>query len=162
MTTELEIRACGPADAPELATVQRRAILHIAPRFYSREERESWARGAVTKIGEWSSHGGEVIRAVCCGKGQILGFAGWKPEGVTGVITRVFVKPDFQGCGIGRALVEQAETDFRGRELRRFSVTASLSGVAFFERLGYQTVARLLHETQGGVKIGMWDMEKLP
>ena len=57
---------------------------------------------------------------------------------------------------------ELAETDFRGRELRRFSVTASLSGVAFFERLGYQTVARLLHETQGGVKIGMWDMEKLP
>jgi GNAT superfamily N-acetyltransferase len=51
-----------------------------------------------------------------------------------------FVAPDRQGRGVGRTLLRFAEELARKRGIRELRVSASLTAVGFYERLGYRRV----------------------
>ena len=40
-----------------------------------------------------------------------------------GYVAELYIEPDMRGAGIGRALIERAEADFRARGLRRIAIT---------------------------------------
>ena len=60
----------------------------------------------------------------------------WGREDESGLFT-VFVRPAFQGRGLGRAIVETLEQDAFFLRARRVEVPASLTGLPFYLKLGY-------------------------
>ena len=68
----------------------------------------------------------------------------------------VFVRTDRQGSGIGRALLAALETDEYARRSRRILVPASITGVPFYLRLGYN----LQPGVAGPDEDGLLPMEK--
>ena len=49
----------------------------------------------------------------------------------------IFVHPDYQGKGIGRAIVETLEKDEFALRARRIEIPASITGLPFYQRMGY-------------------------
>ncbi len=77
---------------------------------------------------------------VACLDGEIVGTAGWCPSGNTGHAARIcsaYVRPLFAGLGIGRFLVEAAETRALNAGFQDVSVRATTYALGFFDRLGY-------------------------
>ena len=49
----------------------------------------------------------------------------------------IFVHPDYQGKGIGRAIVETLEQDEFALRARRIEIPASITGLPFYRKMGY-------------------------
>ncbi|MBR0302505.1 MAG: GNAT family N-acetyltransferase [Clostridia bacterium] len=49
----------------------------------------------------------------------------------------IFVLPEYQGRGIGRAIVETLESDEFFLRAKRVEIAASITGVGFYRKLGY-------------------------
>ena len=49
----------------------------------------------------------------------------------------IFVRPDLQGKGIGKAIVETLEQDEFALRARRIEIPASITGLPFYRKLGY-------------------------
>ncbi len=63
----------------------------------------------------------------------------------------LFVAPDRQGHGIGRALMRVAEASARRRGVAALEVPASLTAVGFYERVGFRSLGP--GSSSGGVRI---------
>jgi len=50
----------------------------------------------------------------------------------------IFVLPNYQGLGIGKEIVKALEVFARKKEVPILKVPASISGIGFYEKLGYQ------------------------
>ncbi|MBO4637252.1 MAG: GNAT family N-acetyltransferase [Clostridiales bacterium] len=49
----------------------------------------------------------------------------------------IFVLPEYQGKGVGRLIVETLENDEFGRRARRIEIPASITGLPFYRKMGY-------------------------
>ena len=61
-----------------------------------------------------------------------------------GYVAELYVEPDMRGSGVGRALIERAEADFRARGLRKVSITvlrANVRARAAYEAYGFEPFA---------------------
>ncbi len=74
------------------------------------------------------------------GTGAVVGCGAigpwWGKTDESGLFS-IFVHPDRQGMGIGRAIVETLEKDEFALRARRIEVPASITGLKFYQRLGY-------------------------
>ena len=72
--------------------------------------------------------------------GQIVGCGAigpyWGKEDESSLFT-IFVHPEWQGKGIGRAIVETLEKDEYGIRANRIEIPASITGLPFYRKLGY-------------------------
>ncbi|ANN47994.1 GNAT family N-acetyltransferase [Levilactobacillus brevis] len=50
----------------------------------------------------------------------------------------IFVSPEYQGKGIGRAIVTTLEQDAFFKTAKRVEIPASITALGFYEKLGYQ------------------------
>jgi GNAT superfamily N-acetyltransferase len=73
--------------------------------------------------------------------GRIVATVGYE----TGELWALFVAPESQRLGLGTLLVEHVERHARRRGARQLGLSASLTGVEFYERLGYRRVAHRTH-----------------
>ena len=72
--------------------------------------------------------------------GRIVGCGGISPVGEAEdecSLLNIFVLPEFQGRGIGRRIVETLEEDVYARQKSRIGLSASVTGLAFYQRLSY-------------------------
>ncbi|WP_051249132.1 GNAT family N-acetyltransferase [Inquilinus limosus] len=77
--------------------------------------------------------------------GRLVATAGWcrvPDDPAVARLRKVFVAPDRAGQGLGRRMVEAAETAARAAGFRRFRVRANANAEAFYARLGYRPVER--------------------
>ena len=72
--------------------------------------------------------------------GRIIGCGAvgpyWGKEDESSLFT-IFVHPDFQGRGIGRAIVETLERDEFALRANRIEIPASATGLPFYRKMGY-------------------------
>ena len=72
--------------------------------------------------------------------GRIIGCGAigpyWGREDESSLFT-IFVHPDYQGKGIGRAVVEKLEQDEFALRARRIEIPASITGLPFYQKMGY-------------------------
>lgn len=50
----------------------------------------------------------------------------------------IFVSPEYQGKGIGRAIVTTLEQDVFFKTAKRVEIPASITALGFYEKLGYR------------------------
>ena len=60
----------------------------------------------------------------------------WGKEDESSLFT-IFVHPEWQGKGIGRAIVETLERDAFALRAKRIEIPASATGLAFYQKMGY-------------------------
>ncbi len=73
-------------------------------------------------------------------EGKIIGCGAigpyWGKEDESSLFT-IFVDPDCQGKGIGRAIVGALEQDEFALRARRIEIPASITGLPFYQKMGY-------------------------
>ena len=73
-------------------------------------------------------------------EGKIIGCGAigpyWGKEDESSLFT-IFVDPDCQGKGVGRAIVGTLEQDEFALRARRIEIPASITGLPFYRKLGY-------------------------
>ena len=74
-------------------------------------------------------------------KGQIIGCGAigpyWDKEDESALFS-LFVLPEIQKKGVGKALVETLEQDEYARRAKRIEIAASITGLEFYKKLGYE------------------------
>ena len=155
--TDLSVtyRWMTPEDGVAMCRLHRRSILLQAVRSYTPAIAHSWAEGLRPSGFAQAVEGGEQIE-VAVVHGAVVGFCGVKGDEIKGL----YVDPAFTRLGIASGLTERAlERIWRaGHDGAR--VIAALSGVPFYESVGFRPTDERLHATRGGLKMEVIDMAR--
>lgn len=80
----------------------------------------------------------DALHLVAVERGEVIGCVLFHPDGSGGGrLFQMAVRPDRQGRGIGRRLVQGLEDTLRQRGIEQVSLHARLEVAGFYERLGY-------------------------
>ncbi len=148
----MDIRPFRPEDAGEAAALIARTLREVNIRDYTEEYIESLiqrlqpqdiaARAAGTHFyGAWE--GGRLI-----GTGGIGPLEGRAEEYG---LYHLFVLPEYQGRGVGRAILEALEGDTYGRKARCIEAAASITALPFYLGLGYAPAEGSLKPDEAGL-----------
>ncbi|WP_263146737.1 GNAT family N-acetyltransferase [Pseudomonas sp. RIT-PI-AD] len=134
-----DIRLARRSDAAAVSGVILAALRESNARDYSAEViarvETSFGPAAVERLIEQR----QVYVALL--EGRILGTAS-----LDGAVVRsVFVAPEAQGRGIGRALMAEVERAARAAGVRSLAVPASITAESFYAGLGFETVETRYH-----------------
>ena len=146
-------RPITPADGAALLRVNRRAILLDAVRAYSPAMVHSWADGMNADYAGRAQTSGSTLEVAEL-HGAVVGFCDALGDEVRGL----FVDPGFTRRGIARALVERALQRMRANGHDQARVVAALSGVGFYEAVGFRPVRGIRHPTRGGLVVPVLEM----
>ncbi len=135
-----------------MLALHERAIRATGDAAYTAAERESWATGLAADGYLRSMADGEVFHVAEID--GVVGFCGHKLLGYgAGQVCGLYVDPAHQGCGLGHALLANAEQQLTAAGADRIMVSASLPALAFYEAHGYRQTAVDQHKTRGGLMI---------
>ena len=159
----LVVRRARPSDAEAIARVHvetwQTTYAGLIPDGYlvrmGREQRTGFWTQALARM----HHGSHVLVAEAPRVG-VVGFASYGParasglpagESYAGEIYTLYVLPDYQGRGLGRALLQQAFAGFaaRGRDSALVWVLAGNPARFFYERLGGKRAAERIESFAG-------------
>jgi len=133
------IRRFEEKDAAQVSALVIRALRITNAKDYSAEEMEELARRMqpedILQRASWTHMyvAGDGDRLIGCGA---IG-PYWGKTDESSLFT-IFVDPDCQGKGIGRAIVEALEQDEYGLRARRIEIPASITALGFYEKMGYR------------------------
>lgn len=148
-----DIREASPADLPMVGFITRRTIQEVYPHYYP--------RGAVEFFLDWHRDN-RILPDIEAGEVYLLFDGGMAVGTVTlhgDEITRLYVLPQLQGRGYGRALLDFAEKAI-GEKYGKIRLEASLPAALIYWKRGYRVVD-ILTETEGRGDVLCWDvMEK--
>ncbi len=150
----MEIRKASPDDLPMVGFITRRTIQEVYPRYYP--------RGAVEFFLDWHSDK-SILPDIDAGEVYLLFDGGMAAGTVTlheDEITRLYVVPNLQGRGYGRALLDFAERNI-GERYGRIRLEASLPAALIYWKRGYRVVD-MLTETEMYGDVLCWDVMEKP
>lgn len=148
-TPRYTIRHARPADIPAIRAMQQRSMWVLGGHFYSDDE----IAGFLTEFGTMDDaivEEGHFFVAENQAR-KTLGSGGWtrrRPRYESGLgdghdteasptVRGVFVDPAAQRRGIASSIMARVERDALEHGVRELALTATLSGAALYERLGY-------------------------
>jgi len=100
----------------------------------------------------------ERVIVVAADGGTVIGFGQLNPK--TGDVEAVYVRPDGQGEGIGRRLLEDLEAQARARGIRALELSATLNAEPFYTRAGHPRRHAAVHRLPTGVELECVRMAK--
>jgi ribosomal protein S18 acetylase RimI-like enzyme len=126
----MRLRPAEPSDVEALVEIHVSSVREAMPwlpQLHTREETVEWMRHHVlVRLRVW----------VAESEGQVVGYAALGP----GELEQLYVRPGYQGRGVGRMLLEHAKTlEPRGIELWVFQ--RNTRARAFYEAHGFQPVS---------------------
>lgn len=135
----MNIRRFHEQDAKEVSDLIRRTILISNTRDYPKELMEELVETEtpehVLERASWTHFYVAVDNGKIIGCGAIGPY--WAKEDESSLFT-IFVLPEFQGKGIGRAIIDTLENDEFFVRAKRIEIPASITGVPFYIKMGYQ------------------------
>ncbi len=147
----IEYRPARAGEGQALFDVTRAAISGLAAGHYSPEQILQWMGGRDAAHYELVIAGG-AVRVAALG-GEILGFVDTAP----GVVTRLFVRPEAAGQGLGMCLLELGVAAALRDGCVRLEST--LNAEAFYERYGFKAVGRQNYQHElGGLPVEIVQM----
>ena len=145
------IRTFEPRDAEAVSALIRRTMRESNSRDYPLDRLQPlidyFSPEKVRRLGQ------ERVCLVAETDRQLIGTAAL--DGVE--LATFFVLPEYQGQGIGTRLLAEIEGQARMQGLTQITVESSLTGAAFYARMGYRRTG-VEREGTAGMQI---DMEKL-
>lgn len=152
----MRVDAFTPSDAPEVAALVAHTLRESNAADYPPEEIERLVRGHTPeRIREMFREGpGFVAREDGIVTGAARLAPSWEKPGEEWWLRTVFVLPERQGYGVGRALVERLEACAGERGGRVLRLGASKTAHEFYRRLGYRDTCPECDED------GLFRMEK--
>ncbi len=167
-------RKASLAEAAEIRAMQERSMRALGTSIYSPAAVERFIE-IVSTMDEAVIAEGHFFVAVAP-DGRIIASAGWsqnmpsydqrKSKGQEdsapglAVVRSVFVDPDFARRGVASMLMRLTEWDAIFHEIDRLTLTATLSGVALYKRLGYTPVSAGALELAGDIGFAFVKMDK--
>ena len=132
------IRRFLPQDAEEVSALIIRTLREVNIRDYSGEYIENLVQRLqpedILKRAEWTH-----FYVACHGNGIVgCGAIGpyWDREDESSLFT-IFVRPDYQGKGVGSKIISTLEQDEYFLRAKRIEVPASITAVPFYLKMGY-------------------------
>lgn len=175
MHAEIAIRTARAADAAPLKLLHRASLWGLGAFDYTLAEIDSIVRHVQTLDPELLESGRYYVAEVA---GELAGSGGWsdrmdahptlppannnRPRSGTpsAKIRAIFVSPKFARAGIGRALMAHAEAEARAAGFARAEGLATLSGLRFYEHIGYTALRRISMPLADGTMIALVHMRK--
>ena len=120
------------------------SIRSLGPAYYDAGAVDAWAAAVRPQMYLDAMAAGEVFFiAIGAVEGQtaVLGFASHRPDD-DGDSVSVYVRGAAARQGLGSALLQMAERHARDRGVTTVTIEASLAGVAFYRRHGFDEVER--------------------
>ena len=149
MESMINIRTHLKQDDNGLWKLKYDTIRNINTRDYSLAQVKSWAP-TIKPPETWAARISAMQPFVAEINGQIVGFADLQSDGY---IDHFFCHVDFQGQGVGNALMnrifEQAQEDHLERLYSQVSITAK----PFFEHFGFEVIKQQQVDVRGQVLI---------
>ncbi|MBQ8554938.1 MAG: GNAT family N-acetyltransferase [Clostridia bacterium] len=134
----MQLRPFAPADAAETAQLIATTLRITNSRDYSAEYIEDTIASHDEKVlldrAAWSHMYVAVRAGQIIGCGAISSFWGGATESI---LLTIFVLPEYQGQGVGRRIVETLEADEYFLRANRIEISASITAVPFYQRMGY-------------------------
>ena len=175
-TRQWVLRQAMHEDAPRLMPLIERSVLTLQAKDYSRSQLEA-ALGTVYGVDMALIVDGTyyVVEAA----GEIVGCGGWsrratlfgvhklvrddstlKPGVDPARIRAFFIDPDWARCGIASAILGACEAAALAEGFTTLSLAATLTGVAFYRRQGFQDVRNFDTPLPNGEGMALVAMEK--
>ncbi len=143
----IKIRKFQIGDEFALWQMKLNTIRHVNSRDYSPEQVQAWAPD-VYDAAKWSERVRAMDPFVAEIDGQIVGFADHQSDGY---IDHFFCHHQYQGQGIGKALMQSLMDSGQEKKLPRFYSHVSITAKPFFERCGFRAIAKQAVEVNGQV-----------
>jgi GNAT superfamily N-acetyltransferase len=154
------IRPVDAADLDAVAALQERAIMAFGLPVYGKAKAEAWARLGFEFRHDLLGAGGFFVAER---QARIVGVGGWSSDSLEpdlAWLRYLFVDPPAARRGIGRRLVEEAESSAGAAARPRLHVWSSLNAVGFYRALGYRMRRRARWPIQAGIELDYLLMTK--
>ena len=143
-------------DGEGILAVHLAAIHAVEDAFYDEVNRESWAYGLSAEGYARAMQGGEIFEVAVAPDEIICGFCGVKDDEIMGL----YVHPEWQGRGLGKALLKNGEERLTAAGNVELKLTASLNATAFYAANGWRLLGHSLVVSRGGLEQRVADMQK--
>ncbi|MFL7035423.1 GNAT family N-acetyltransferase [Vibrio lentus] len=152
----VRIRNYQPNDNKALWEIYFHTVRNINVRDYSQEQVEAWAPSDFDSE-LWQKCLHRIQPFVAELDGRVVGYTDLQPNGL---IDHFFCHHEYQGKGVGRALMEHVFQIGSVRGVSRYFSEVSITARPFYEHLGL-TVVNEQEVEMRGVKLTNYVMEKV-
>ncbi|MDN2665616.1 GNAT family N-acetyltransferase [Vibrio sp. 14N.309.X.WAT.E.F5] len=152
----VRIRNYQPNDNKALWEIYFHTVRNINVRDYSQEQVEAWAPSDFDSE-LWQKCLHRIQPFVAELDGRVVGYTDLQPNGL---IDHFFCHHEYQGKGVGRALMEHVFQIGSVRGVSRYFSEVSITARPFYEHLGF-TVVNEQEVEMRGVKLTNYVMEKV-
>lgn len=157
MNNKIIIRPYTETDAPFLAAIYFYTIHKINAKDYSPVQLDAWAPVSSLETDGWMRKWQKLIPIVATIDNKVVGFAELESNGH---IDCFYCHHEYQGCGIGSALMKEVEESARKNKLSKLFAEVSITAKPFFEAKGF-VVKKEQAVTIRGMALTNFVMEKL-
>ena len=171
----IAIRVASRIDIPAIRSMQHRSLAVLGAAFYSVDEIAAFVALAGTMDDQVVDEGHYFV--VVNGSNRILASGGWSrrepgydrarasgladaPAAARATVRSVFVDPALARHGIASALMARVEQDAKQSGIRTLRLMATLSGHAFYQRLGWLAEGDKTIALPGGLSFRCTSMSK--
>jgi GNAT superfamily N-acetyltransferase len=137
MKKNIEVRLYQDNDAQYLTEIFYNTIHTINAKDYTEEQLNAWAPASSLEPTSWKNKWSKVAPFVALIDQKIVGFAQLESNGH---IDCFYVHHDFQGCGVGQAIMTKIEQEANDQHCNRIFAEVSITAKPFFEGKGFYTV----------------------
>lgn len=156
-TNKISIRAYKKEDASFLAAIFFNTIHNINAKDYSPEQINAWAPPSSLEAEGWMEKWQNHPPIVAIMDHKIVGFAELENNGH---IDCFYCHHEYQGCGVGNALMKAVEDKARPIKIHKLFAEVSITARAFFEAKGFKVVKAQTVNIRG-VSLTNFVMEKI-
>ncbi|UPR36988.1 GNAT family N-acetyltransferase [Vibrio cyclitrophicus] len=152
----VRIRNYQASDDKALWEIFFYTVRNVNVRDYSQQQVEAWAPSSF-EFALWQKRMNGLQPFVAELDGRVVGYTDLQPNGL---IDHFFCHHEYQGKGVGRALMEHVFSVGRVRGVSRYFSEVSITARPFYEHLGFKVVNEQEVEMRG-VKLTNYVMEKV-
>ncbi|KTD03700.1 Acyl-CoA N-acyltransferase [Legionella geestiana] len=138
MNNKIQVRRYQDGDANFLIKIYYNTIHTVNAKDYTEQQIEAWAPwSSVQDYSGWQEKLEKIKPFVALINDKIVGFAEFEPNGH---IDCFYVHHEYQGSGIGSALIHEIEKEAVNKSISRVYAEVSITAKMFFEAKGFQVV----------------------
>jgi len=145
----MEIRAYHLGEEHEIWQLFHCTIQHINAQHYSQKKLRAWSPAEYDKE-VWTEKLARLCSFVCVSDDKIVGYSDVQKNGY---IDHFFCHHQYQGKGVGTALMTHIHTLAKQQDMTQLSADVSITAKPFFEINGFKVVKQQAVPTRGQILV---------